>query len=244
MSAIKNSVIVSLDNLKVNEIRDKLDALEFLYPDFNFTLKLNDAFVLHGSELVKELKQRRFKIFLDLKFHDIPNTVANYVCRAADLGVDMLTLHCCGGSKMMRNAAETLHNYCHEKKIKQPLLLGVTVLTSWDNETMQQDLGVHQRINERVLKFALMAQNSGLDGVICSPHEIQTVRRLCDPNFLIVTPGIRFNTNGSEASRLNTTDDQKRVTTPQRAFEWGANYIVVGRPMLQSLDQNKILSFL
>lgn len=159
-----------------------------------------------------------FGVFLDLKFHDIPNTVAGAVSAAAALpSVRMMTLHTSGGLAMMRAAREAL-----ERRKRRPLLVGVTILTSLAAEALRQ-IGFSGAPEERVLALARLAQEAGLNGVVASAHEAKAIRRTCGPSFLIVVPGIR----PASAS----TDDQARVATPTEAIRAGANYLVVGRPI-------------
>lgn len=166
---------------------------------------------------------RGFQVFLDLKFHDIPNTVAGAVKAAAELGVWMVNVHASGGGRMMAAAAEALQPYGDRK----PLLIGVTVLTSTAPEELA-DVGVHRDLEEQVLALATMAKDSGLDGVVCSAREAQALRQKCGERFVLVTPGIR----PAGAS----SDDQQRIVTPARALELGADYLVVGRPITSAAD--------
>jgi orotidine-5'-phosphate decarboxylase len=178
----------------------------------------SQLFTAEGPRAVKELAGMGFGIFLDLKFHDIPNTVAGAVAAAGALPkVRLLTLHTLGGAAMMRAAREALGS-----KRTRPAILGVTILTSMDAEALAR-VGVSGTPTERVLGLARLAQESGLDGVVASGHEARAIREACGPDFLIVVPGVR--PANAEAG------DQSRVTTPAQAIQAGANYLVVGRPI-------------
>ncbi len=183
-----------------------------------------ELFYSAGPEIVREIKRRGHKIFLDLKLHDIPNTVGRSMAVLSGLDVDICNLHAAGGSEMMRTAVKGLTR----EDGSRPLLIAVTMLTSIDEERMNGELGIQGSLPDTVMKYALCARDSGLDGVVCSPLEAQAVHETCGESFLTVTPGIRFS-GGAEG-------DQKRVTTPARAREIGSDYIVVGRPITAAAD--------
>lgn len=186
-------------------------------------LKLGkELFTRCGPQLVAGLAGRGYQVFLDLKFHDIPNTVAAACAAAADLGVWMINLHASGGTAMMSAAKERLAGLD-----EPPLLIAVTVLTSLDAADLAA-VGCPGEPAERVLRLAELAQRAGLDGVVCSPREAETVRRACGPGFRLVTPGVR--PAGSD------TADQKRVMTPGEAVAAGADYLVIGRPITAAPD--------
>lgn len=178
-----------------------------------------ELFYAAGSEMVKEIKRRGHKIFLDLKLHDIPNTVKKAMAVLSGLDVDMCNLHAGGGSVMMQAALEGLTRADGTR----PLLIAVTQLTSTSEQLMRDELLIERPIDETVMSYAENAARSGLDGVVCSPLEAGKVHGVCGQNFLTVTPGIRFD----DASK----GDQVRVTTPALARELGSDYIVVGRPV-------------
>ena len=178
-----------------------------------------ELFYAAGSEMVKEIKRRGHKIFLDLKLHDIPNTVKKAMAVLSGLDVDMCNLHAGGGSVMMKAALEGLTRADGTR----PLLIAVTQLTSTSEQLMRDELLIERPIDETVMSYAENAARSGLDGVVCSPLEAGKVHGVCGQNFLTVTPGIRFD----DASK----GDQVRVTTPALARELGSDYIVVGRPV-------------
>lgn len=174
-----------------------------------------------GPDIVKQIKARGHDIFLDLKLHDIPNTVMRAMKVLAGLGVDMTNVHAAGGSEMMKAAREGAGN-------AGPLLIAVTQLTSTSEALMQKELLIHAGLNEAVAHYAKNAKESGLDGVVCSPLEAALVRETCGGGFLTVTPGIRYPQSGA--------DDQQRVTTPEKARLLGSDYIVVGRPITAAAD--------
>ena len=183
-----------------------------------------ELFYAEGPSIVRRLKERGHKVFLDLKLHDIPNTVRGGMRSLAALGADMVNLHAAGGSEMMRAAVEGLTR----PDGTRPLLLAVTQLTSTSQERMTNELLIDRPIAEVVVSYAKNAQRAGLDGVVCSPLEAGMVRDACGADFLTVTPGIRF-ADGD-------VGDQSRVTTPARAREIGSHYIVVGRPITAASD--------
>jgi len=186
----------------------------------------SQLFTAEGPRIIEQLADLGPKLFLDLKFHDIPNTVAGAVRSAAALpNVALLTLHASGGGPMMRAAREAAARYA-----SRPALLGVTVLTSMDAPTMQS-VGLSGAPAERALALALLAQESGLDGVVASTQEVAAIRKACGPEFLIVVPGVR-----PASSDVN---DQSRVATPAEAIRAGANYLVVGRPITAAPDPQK-----
>lgn len=187
-------------------------------------LKVGQAlFTQHGPSLVKQLQARGFDVFLDLKFHDIPQTIAQAVAAAADLGVWMLTLHIGGGHKMLEAAVGALRSF----KTQAPQLVGVTLLTSLHEEDLPL-LGITGSPLQQVERLAMLAKNCGLDGVVCSAQEAHRLRSLCGIPFTVVTPGIR--PAGAAAH------DQQRVMTPEAALAAGADYLVIGRPITQAVD--------
>jgi orotidine-5'-phosphate decarboxylase len=175
-----------------------------------------ELYYSEGPEIVKEIKKRGHKIFLDLKLHDIPNTVYKATKNIGRLNVDMTNVHAAGGVEMMRKARLAL-----DEVNKDTILLAVTILTSTSEEAMQQELLINSSLNDTVIKYANNAKEAGLEGVVCSPLEASLIKESCGKEFVTVTPGIRFSSN--------STDDQKRVTTPAKAKEIGSDYIVVGR---------------
>lgn len=177
-----------------------------------------------GPEIVKEIKARGHKIFLDLKLHDIPNTVKSAMAVLAKLDVDMCNVHASGTKAMMEAALEGLTR----EDGSRPLLIAVTQLTSTSQERMQDELLIKEDIDKVVIKYAQNTRDAGLDGVVCSPLEAGKIHESCGENFLTITPGVRF----ADAAK----DDQVRITTPEGAKKIGSDYIVVGRPITQAED--------
>ena len=183
-------------------------------------------FTAAGPAAVKSLIEEKKEVFLDLKFHDIPNTVAGAVASATMTGAKMINMHASGGLQMMRAAREAAERAASKLDIPAPTLLGVTILTSIDEATFQRDFGTRRKLTDQVAYLAELSQNSGLDGVVASPLEIGRVRQVCGGNFVIVTPGIR--------PSWAESGDQRRIMTPAEAIAEGADYIVVGRPITAS----------
>lgn len=223
---MSSQLIVALD---FDREQDALNLVEKLDPQ-TCALKVgNELFTLFGTQLVKQLIARQFKVFLDLKFHDIPNTVANACKAGADLGVWMMNVHACGGMKMMHSARQAIEPY----GLNRPILIAVTVLTSF-SQTELAAIGIQVPIIEQVKKLALLAKDSGLDGVVCSAQEVKAIKQQCASPFITVTPGIRL---ASDA--LN---DQTRVMTPKEAIAEGSDYLVVGRPITQATHPEMVVS--
>ncbi len=214
-------VIVACDFSGAQQVFDFLDLFKEEKPFVKIGMEL---FYAEGPAIVKEIKKRGHKIFLDLKLHDIPNTVKKSMAVLSGLDVDIVNLHASGTKKMMEAALEGLTR----PDGTRPLLIAVTQLTSTDQEAMEKDLLIKEPIDEVVMHYAKNAADAGLDGVVCSPLEAGKVHEICGKSFLTVTPGIRF-ADGE-------VGDQKRVTTPVMAKEIGSDYIVVGRPITQAGD--------
>ena len=225
LSTARTPVIVALDF--ANE-HDTLAFVRRLSPEL-CQLKIGkELFTATGRSLVEKLIQQGFKLFLDLKYHDIPNTVAQACKVAADMGVWLVDMHASGGRRMMEAAADAVANYHH-----RPQLIGVTVLTSMEQGDLSE-LGFTQTPEELVLAWAALVKDSGLDGVVCSAHEAQALRQSLGNEFLLVTPGIRLDVAGNN-------DDQRRIMTPQQALAAGSSYLVMGRPITQAADPVAVL---
>jgi orotidine-5'-phosphate decarboxylase len=224
----RERIIVALDVETANEARLIVGQIREHVGAFKVGLQL---FAAAGPEFIRELTGSGVKVFLDLKFHDIPNTVAKAAVEAAKLGVWMFNVHASGGGEMMRRAAGELNEFCANEGIKKPELIAVTVLTSSDQGTFRT-IGVEGELSDQVLRLAKLASECGLDGVVASPVESQMIRRsIPDGNFLIVTPGVR--------PSFATNDDQKRVMTPSEALSAGSDYLVIGRPITKADDRIK-----
>lgn len=214
-------VIIALDFDSKEKVFDFLARFGDERPFVKIGMEL---FYAEGAPLVRELKARGHKIFLDLKLHDIPNTVKKAMAVLSALDVDICNLHAGGATDMMKAAIEGLTR----SDGTRPLLIAVTQLTSTDQKTMEDDLLIKEPIDKVVMHYALRAKQAGLDGVVCSPLEAGKVHDACGADFLTVTPGVRLS-DGAQG-------DQKRVTTPSAARKLGSDYIVVGRPVTQADD--------
>ena len=214
-------VIIACDFASKEALFDFLDLFKEEKPFLKVGMEL---FYAEGPEIVREIKRRGHKIFLDLKLHDIPNTVKKSMNVLSRLDVDMTNLHAAGTISMMEGALEGLTR----PDGTRPLLIAVTQLTSTDQQRMEDDLLIHEPIDEVVMHYASNAKKAGLDGVVCSPLEAQKVHETCGEKFLTVTPGVRF-ADGD-------IGDQKRVMTPAEAKKIGSDYIVVGRPITGAED--------
>ena len=214
-------VIVACDFSGKKEVLDFLDKFGGRKPFVKIGMEL---FYAEGPEIVREIKARGHKIFLDLKLHDIPNTVKKAMAVLSGLDIDMCNVHAAGTISMMEAALEGLKR----PDGTSPLLIAVTQLTSTSEERMREDLLIDKPIDEVVMHYALNAKKAGLDGVVCSPLEAEKVHRICSDSFLTVTPGVRF-ADGNKG-------DQVRVMTPEQAKAIGSDYIVVGRPITAADD--------
>ncbi len=214
-------VIVACDFDSKEKVFEFLDKFEDKKPYVKIGMELYYA---EGPEIVREIKRRGHKIFLDLKLHDIPNTVKKSMAVLSRLDVDMCNLHASGTINMMTAALEGLTRADGTR----PLLIAVTQLTSTDQESMEKDLLIKEPIDKVVMHYANNAKLAGLDGVVCSPLEAGKVHSVCGKGFITVTPGVRFSDGD--------VGDQKRVTTPQKARELGSDYIVMGRPITAAAD--------
>ena len=220
-----NKLIVALDVETAPEARRLVESLRGNVGMFKIGMQL---FTATGPSLVREIIESGERIFLDLKYHDIPNTVAAAGVEATRLGVSMFNIHAAGGSEMMRRTRDSVAECAASEGITRPLILGVTVLTSANSGTLDE-IGFSSEPEKLVERLALLAEASGLDGVIASPQEVRLIRAAVKkPGFVVVTPGVR--PSGS------VPFDQKRVTTPREAVLAGADYVVVGRPILEAHD--------
>ena len=223
MDIAENRLIVPLD---VDSLADANRIVTQL-SDCVGTFKVGkQLFTAAGPVAVKRLIEKKKEVFLDLKFHDIPNTVEGAVASATMIGAKMINMHTSGGVLMMRAAREAAERAASKLDIPVPTLLGVTILTSIDEETFQRDFGTRRKLQDQVAHLAELSQTAGLDGVVASPLEIERVREVCGGDFVIVTPGIRPSWAAS--------GDQRRIMTPAEAVAKGADYIVVGRPITAS----------
>lgn len=226
VSIDKRQLIVALDVETAGEARQIVGELKENVGAFKIGLQL---FTSAGASFVREVVESGARVFLDVKFHDIPNTVAKAAREVARLGVWMFNVHALGGSEMMARTAGEVSEVCEKEGWARPKIIGVTVLTSANRDTLAET-GILEEPGAQVLNLARLTAKCGLDGVVASPHEVRSIREIIeDRNFLIVTPGIR--------PAFATNDDQKRVMSPGEAVSAGSDYLVVGRPVLQAKDK-------
>lgn len=225
MNPAKDKLIVALDVDDADRALELFDALRDSIGMFKIGMQL---FTAAGPDVVRKIVSRGGRVFLDLKYHDIPNTVATAGIEATRLGVSIFNVHASGGSEMMKRTAEAVAEIAQRENLARPKVIGVTVLTSVDQQTLQQ-LGIAEETEPVVRRLACLANESGLDGVVASGQEIKTIRAAVSrSNFLIITPGMR--------SAVSTSDDQRRTMSVGEAVKAGADYVVVGRPILAAPD--------
>ena len=221
-----NRILVALD---VSTARDALALADTLRGVVGGYKVGSQLFTSEGPSIVRALVERGDRVFLDLKFHDIPNTVAGAVAAATDLGVWMVNVHAAGGPAMLAAARQAAHEAAGRRGGTPPLVIAVTVLTSMDDATLRE-VGVNHTPIEQVERLARLTEAAGLDGVVASPQEVTAIRRACGPSFVVVTPGIRGGTATSGP------DDQRRTATPAGAVAAGSSFLVIGRPITGAAD--------
>jgi orotidine-5'-phosphate decarboxylase len=224
VAAEADRILVALDLDSQAEAAALLDRLDGVLTGCKIGSQL---FAAAGPAAVEMARKRGFRVFLDLKFHDIPNTVAGAAREATRMGVFMFNVHASGGAAMMRAAAAAATRTAVELGVPRPICLGVTVLTSLDQQALEVEVGVPATVEAHVLHLARLGREAGLDGCVASPREIAPLRRALGPQWVIVTPGIR---------PANRDDDQRRTDTPRSARETGADYLVIGRPITAAPD--------
>lgn len=229
----KEKIIIALDVSDVTYALEIVDKFKDYVEVFKVGLEL---FTAGGPAVVEEINRRGKRVFLDLKFHDIPNTVTKAALNATRLGVYMLNLHASGGLEMMRRCKEAVVEFCLKENVPRPKLLGVTVLTGLTQEVLKGELGIQHSLRTHVKELSRLSIEAGLDGVVASGHEVSILRNHFGKNLLIVTPGIR--------ASWNPPDDQKRTMTPRQAIREGADYIVLGRAVLNQPDPFKALELI
>ena len=216
----RERLVLALDVDDFKSAEELVDKLK----DYVGVFKIgSQLFTSNGIKVIEMVNQKGGKVFLDLKFHDIPNTVKGAAESATKLGVYMFNIHASGGYDMMKAAADAAMETSIKLGIKKPFVLGVTVLTSINQEILEKEIGVNKTVKEHVVHLAKLAKSAGLDGVVASPQEIKEIRASCGDDFIILTPGIR-----PAGEELN---DQKRIMTPKQALMQGADFLVIGRPI-------------
>ena len=222
--SMRERLIVALD---VDDLEQATEFVRQLSGEVGMFKIGKQLFTHAGPQAVRQIQELGGEIFLDLKFHDIPNTVAKAAIEATRLGVKMFNVHASGSLEMMRLTAKEVTRVCRQQKLRKPIMLAVTVLTSLNQDDLER-VGVERKVADQVVRLALLTKEAGMDGVVASPHEVTDIRAACGRRFVIVTPGIR----PSDGKR----NDQQRVMTPQDAVRGGVDYIVVGRPIIEAKD--------
>ncbi len=224
MIQLSDRFIVALDTPRLEEAKKLLTELQGVITFYKIGLELFSA---HGWKAVELVRQFGGRIFLDLKLHDIPTTVAKTAAVICEHEIDMFNVHALGGFEMMKKTAETV-DACVKTGKKKPIILAVTILTSHTEEDLSRDLGIQKGLKDEVISLARLAHKAGLNGVVCSPQEIALVRQELPKDFTLVTPGVR--------PLESDKNDQKRTLTPQEALQAGADYLVIGRPITAAAD--------
>jgi orotidine-5'-phosphate decarboxylase len=221
----KERLIVALDVPTMKEAERLIDQLG----DYGRVFKVGmELYTAEGPKILEVLRNRKKKVFLDLKFHDIPNTVIGAGKAAVRHGVWMFNVHASGGIEMMVNTVQACRTLSKEAALPCPKIIAVTVLTSISDGVLQKEIGINRSVKENVAILAKLSKDAGMDGVVASPWEIESIRQACGKDFLIVTPGVR--------PRWSEENDQVRFTTPFEAMKLGADYCVVGRPITKAKD--------
>ena len=225
MVSAKERLIVALDVDTAEKAEKLVEQLQPYVGMFKVGMELFNSI---GPEILRRLHNKGGRIFLDLKFHDIPNTVGQAAAAVTGHGIYMFNVHAAGGLAMMKAAAEKSRRKASDNGLERPLVVAVTVLTSIDQRTLEKEVGIKKEVSEQVAHWAKLAKEAGLDGVVASPKEIWAIREVCGKDFVIVTPGVR--------PLWAAANDQKRVMTPKEAIAAGATYLVVGRPITAAPD--------
>lgn len=224
----RERLVLALDVNNFKKAEELVDKLT----DYVGVFKIgNQLFTAEGTKVIKMVQEKGGKVFLDLKFHDIPNTVARAAEVVSKLGVYIFDIHTSGGYEMMKATVEASKKLSFALGISKPLILGVTLLTSINQEILEKEIGIKKSLEEQVVHLAKLAEAAGLDGVVASPWEIKVLRAACGEGFVILTPGIR--------PAGKSDDDQKRIMTPQEAIKLGADFIVIGRPITNATNPVK-----
>jgi orotidine-5'-phosphate decarboxylase len=222
--SMRERLILALD---VGDLAEVKHLVRLLAPEIGMFKVGKQLFTHAGPQAVHLIQQLGGEIFLDLKFHDIPTTVAKAAAEATRLGVKMFNVHASGSLEMMSRTVREVRRVCRQEKLRRPIMLAVTVLTSLNQDDLKR-VGLDVNVADQVVRLALLSKEAGMDGVVASPHEVADIRAACGRRFVIVTPGIR--------PRDGQRNDQERVMTPRGAVDAGVDYIVVGRPILGAKD--------
>lgn len=220
--SMRERLVIALD---LDSLDEAQNLVRLLSEDVGMFKVGKQLFTHAGPQAVRLIQELGGEIFLDLKFHDIPNTVAKAAIEATRMGVKMFNVHASGSLEMMRLTVKEVERVCRQEKRRKPIMLAVTVLTSLSQDDLKR-VGVDGKVEDQVVRLALLTKEAGMDGVVASPHEVADIRKACGRRFVIVTPGIR----PADATR----NDQQRVMTPAGAIRAGVDYIVVGRPILEA----------
>ncbi|MDP3112884.1 MAG: orotidine-5'-phosphate decarboxylase [Thermodesulfovibrionales bacterium] len=229
----KEKLIIALDVPEADHALELVDKFEDQIEIYKVGLEL---FTSAGPSIIEELHKRNKRVFLDLKFHDIPNTVLKAAIAATRLGVFMFNIHASGGLEMMKRCKDSVVELCLKENLKKPRILGVTVLTSMSQQVLKDEIGIQHSLNTHVRHLSGLALKAGLDGVVASGHEVARIKSHCGNGFLIATPGIR--------TSWQPPDDQHRTMTPKQALREGADYIVMGRAIINSDNPLKTLELI
>lgn len=228
---MKTKIILALD---VNSESEAFQVIDETFPYVDCFKVGSILYAESGNSIINYIKQKGKEVFLDLKFFDIPNTVKGVSRIATKIGVDMFTIHLLGGVEMIKASLEGVHEAFDKCKLdKKPLILGVTILTSMNEEIIKRDLKIELQLSDMILHLARMGYDNGLRGFVCSPHEISLLKSNISKDIVVVTPGVRLESDDK--------GDQKRVMTPEMAMKEGADYIVVGRSILTKPDKEEVL---
>jgi len=230
---VRERIIIALD---VSERHALEKWAETLRTHVSWVKVGMELFYALGSEAVTYLNKQGFKVFLDLKLHDIPNTVEKAATVLVETGAAMINLHCLGGVEMMKRTAERVRKEAGMKGLTPPKLIGVTILTSISEEILKKELQINSSMKEQVLHLATIAKDAGLNGVVASPLEVQAIKDKCGDGFLTIVPGIR--------PAWSVVNDQRRILTPRQALDRGADFLVIGRPVLQAADPVKAVEMI
>jgi orotidine-5'-phosphate decarboxylase len=223
-ASMRERLILALD---VGDLAEVKNLVRLLAPEIGMFKVGKQLFTHAGPQAVQLIQQLGGEIFLDLKFHDIPTTVAKAAAEATRLGVKMFNVHASGSLEMMSRTVREVRRVCRQETLRRPIMLAVTVLTSLNQDDLKR-VGLNVNVADQVVRLALLSKEAGMDGVVASPHEVADIRAACGRRFVIVTPGIR--------PRDGQRNDQERVMTPRGAVDAGVDYIVVGRPILGAKD--------